>query len=407
MAKKKIRDRKEFFLGKIAGREDVDVNTLMPPGASSTEEELLLEIAGRIDGIETNGGSGGSGEGGGAGLPSVEGSGKVLVSVNGEFVEQDGYGYNVLGESEIYNSNENVITEYNADSGDVPAFVDAGSAYVLFEISSDPDDYFTSDDYKFKLANYGSRCNLDTGILEGEYYYNVTLNGTKYENIPLKQLVVDGGSEFGMTPFYGYIGADFLMEDLLTLDINNDFSEYPFSIVIPSDGDEFLPTTLVTKDSIAPTFSLIIEEISEITTPIDSKYIDIDASDIIKSNTVSIYQRASNNKNFEELLEEWRTNVINEQLDDLYLLEEKISAFNIFYMDEKYDDDGQFIGRECLKCVSIYFNYSDTDTADMGTVQFVFQRFDGESLSPIRLIYVMNEEEGFASFYDPDEWVPM
>lgn len=43
-----IRSRLEFFLAKVAGK-DVDLNTVVPAGASNAVEELLLEIADRFD----------------------------------------------------------------------------------------------------------------------------------------------------------------------------------------------------------------------------------------------------------------------------------------------------------------------------------------------------------------------
>lgn len=46
--KKNIRSRLEFFLAKVAGK-DVDITKLTPPVASDTIEELLLEIAERLD----------------------------------------------------------------------------------------------------------------------------------------------------------------------------------------------------------------------------------------------------------------------------------------------------------------------------------------------------------------------
>ena len=42
-----IRSRLEFFLAKVAGK-DVDLNTIVPAGATNAVEELLLEIADRI-----------------------------------------------------------------------------------------------------------------------------------------------------------------------------------------------------------------------------------------------------------------------------------------------------------------------------------------------------------------------
>lgn len=42
-----IRSRMEFFLAKVAGK-DIDLNTIVPAGASNAVEELLLEIADRI-----------------------------------------------------------------------------------------------------------------------------------------------------------------------------------------------------------------------------------------------------------------------------------------------------------------------------------------------------------------------
>lgn len=47
----KLRGRLEFFLAKIAGR-DIDVNTLIPAGASSMIEKLMLETSDRIDHID-------------------------------------------------------------------------------------------------------------------------------------------------------------------------------------------------------------------------------------------------------------------------------------------------------------------------------------------------------------------
>lgn len=70
-----ITSRIELLLAKIAGR-DVDLNTMTPPVASNTTEEMLLEIADRLD----NGGSGGSG------LPQVGANdvGSVLAVVKRE-----------------------------------------------------------------------------------------------------------------------------------------------------------------------------------------------------------------------------------------------------------------------------------------------------------------------------------
>ena len=47
----KLRSRIEFFLAKIAGR-DIDVNTLIPPGATTMIEKLMLETSDRIDRID-------------------------------------------------------------------------------------------------------------------------------------------------------------------------------------------------------------------------------------------------------------------------------------------------------------------------------------------------------------------
>ena len=48
--KNKINTRLQVLLGKIAGR-NVDLSTMAPPVATSVEEKLLGEIAGRIDTI--------------------------------------------------------------------------------------------------------------------------------------------------------------------------------------------------------------------------------------------------------------------------------------------------------------------------------------------------------------------
>ena len=50
-----IRSRLEFFLAKVAGK-DIDLNTIVPAGATNAVEELLLEIADRIDGADAQGG---------------------------------------------------------------------------------------------------------------------------------------------------------------------------------------------------------------------------------------------------------------------------------------------------------------------------------------------------------------
>lgn len=394
---KKIRDRKEFFLGKIAGREDVDVNTLMPPGASSTEEELLLEIAGRIDGIETNSGSGGSGEGSGAGLPSVEGSGKALVSVNGEFVEQDGYGYTVSNMINVYDSSDFYMTELSSEN---PLQVEDGYAYSIFGDDNTAEEAFGTDNYLNVID--------DSYIVPAGIYYNVTFNGgVEYKDVPLENLIIHD-PEFGDSAVAAYIGGALSIDNPSEPTFGVDFSEFPFSILIFQD-DTSVRTLLITQDDFNYSQpELKITTAKNTVNTIDSKYID--ASGVIKSNTVFIYQQASNsnNENFDKLLEEWCTDAINNQLDDVdtILLEEKISAFNISYMVEKYVGNGQFAGKECLKCISVSFNYSDTDTADMGTIQFVFQRLDGESLSPIRLIYSIDEEDG-GFFFDPDEWTPI
>lgn len=47
----KLRSRIEFFLAKIAGR-DIDVNTLIPAGATTMIEKLMLETSDRIDRID-------------------------------------------------------------------------------------------------------------------------------------------------------------------------------------------------------------------------------------------------------------------------------------------------------------------------------------------------------------------
>lgn len=44
----KLRSRLEFFLAKVAGR-DVNINTLIPAGATTMAERLLLEISDRIN----------------------------------------------------------------------------------------------------------------------------------------------------------------------------------------------------------------------------------------------------------------------------------------------------------------------------------------------------------------------
>lgn len=55
-----ITNREDVFLAKIAGR-DVDISTMTPPVVSSTREQLLSEIAERVDNIESGSGGGGSG----------------------------------------------------------------------------------------------------------------------------------------------------------------------------------------------------------------------------------------------------------------------------------------------------------------------------------------------------------
>lgn len=45
--RKKLRERDDFFLAVVAGR-NVDIKTLIPPTATTAREELLLEIADRI-----------------------------------------------------------------------------------------------------------------------------------------------------------------------------------------------------------------------------------------------------------------------------------------------------------------------------------------------------------------------
>lgn len=49
---KTITSRDDFFLAKVAGR-DITINSLTPPVASSVSEELMLEVADRIDRIES------------------------------------------------------------------------------------------------------------------------------------------------------------------------------------------------------------------------------------------------------------------------------------------------------------------------------------------------------------------
>ena len=52
-----LRERIDFFLAKIAGR-DVDIGTLHPPVAIDTTEELLLEIANKYANADTPSGGG-------------------------------------------------------------------------------------------------------------------------------------------------------------------------------------------------------------------------------------------------------------------------------------------------------------------------------------------------------------
>lgn len=68
-----ITSRLQVFLAKIAGK-DVDVSTLTPPVAINEEEKLMLDIADRIDAIESGGG-----------LPTVtaDDNGDVLTVVEG------------------------------------------------------------------------------------------------------------------------------------------------------------------------------------------------------------------------------------------------------------------------------------------------------------------------------------
>lgn len=49
--KKRLRERDDFYLATVAGR-DIDVKTLIPPTASTAREELLLEIADRFNRCE-------------------------------------------------------------------------------------------------------------------------------------------------------------------------------------------------------------------------------------------------------------------------------------------------------------------------------------------------------------------
>ena len=70
---KTITNRDDIFLAKSAGR-NVDISTMTPPVAASTKEELLLEIADRVDELENGSG------GGGSALPTPGTAGNVLTS---------------------------------------------------------------------------------------------------------------------------------------------------------------------------------------------------------------------------------------------------------------------------------------------------------------------------------------
>lgn len=46
---KSLKTRLDHFLGKVAGRKDANIATLSPPVATNTTEQLLSEIADRLD----------------------------------------------------------------------------------------------------------------------------------------------------------------------------------------------------------------------------------------------------------------------------------------------------------------------------------------------------------------------
>lgn len=75
---KELRTREEVLLGIVAGR-DIDEKTrqMTPPLGASVTEELMLEIADKVNG-------GGSGSGGGSGGESGGNSAPLVVHLSGE-----------------------------------------------------------------------------------------------------------------------------------------------------------------------------------------------------------------------------------------------------------------------------------------------------------------------------------
>lgn len=163
---------------------------------------------------------------GGAGLPNVSGSGKALVSINGEWKETEGYGYTSIQNTTVVD-NETVTTQDSGMPGIAMGFVDA------------------------VVPGYG------------ETKYTVTFDGREYECIS-KIAESDGGF---FSPVM--LGAEL---DFETGDV--DFSDYPF-VIIPNYPITESHTTCMVATENPGEYVITIKVDVPTYTPIDPKLLPV------------------------------------------------------------------------------------------------------------------------------------
>ncbi len=156
-----ITSREDVFLGKIAGR-NVDISSWTPPVANGVHEEILTEIADRIDNLSENA------------LPEIEegDEGKVLGVSSGQYALVSGGGGSAgLVVHEIMNE---IIGTLDKTWKEIYDAAQSGLPVYIVRDQSDTD--FTSIDV-LSIAYVSARGSNDPGE---NIEYAVNANGTSW-----------------------------------------------------------------------------------------------------------------------------------------------------------------------------------------------------------------------------------